>query len=175
MTFLKRGLIAKLVFLLVAGSALAENRQNSLFKRLNRPATVAGHNSPSAFAKYLNKENEQKTVLAPSKEGSDPFEADVWVFFFQNEAEVRSMPKLIQEVYDAIPQKDADHTVSSYIEFELSNGNSKAASFHIIENYEGDSDETIACKAAVAVYSGVSGNTYSFDRRKRAKECEGLK
>lgn len=175
MNFLKCGLLAKFVFLIVASSALAENRQDSLFKRLNRPATVAGHNSPSAFAKYLNKENEQKTVLAPSKEGSDPFEADVWVLFFQNEAEVRSMPKLVQEVYDAIPQKYTDRPASRYIEFKLSNGDSKAASFHIIENYEGDSDETIACKAAVAVYSGVSGNTYSFDRRKRANECEGLK
>lgn len=173
MNFLKCGLVAKFVFLIVASSALAENRQDSLFKRLNRPATVAGHNSPSAFAKYLDKENEQKNVLVPSKEGSDPFEADVWVLFFQSEAEVHAMPKLIQDVYDAIP-KGTGRPASKYIEFQLSSGGPKAASFHFLEHYGTDSEDVVACKAAVAVFSGVIGSTNSHDRKNLTKKCESL-
>lgn len=171
--FLKRGLVAKFVFLVAASSALAENRQDTLFKRLNRPATVAGHNSPSTFAIYLDQVNERKTVLVPSKEGSNPIEADVWVLFFQNEAEVDAMPKLIKDVYNAIP-KGTGRPASKYIEFQLSSGGPKAASFHFLEHYGTDSEDVVACKAAVAVYSGVIGSTNSHDRKNLTKKCESL-
>ncbi len=172
-SLLKCGLVAKCVCLFAVGSVQAENRQQSLVEKLGRPATVAGHNSPSAFVKYLNKENEQKTVLVPSREGSDPFEADVWVLFFQNEAEVRSMPKLIREIYDAIP-KVSERPAARYIEFQLSIGTPKAASFHFFENYGNVSEDIVACKAAIAVYSSVVRNSNSQDRKTRTEECETL-
>lgn len=149
---------------------LAGDRQDSLFARLERPATVAGHNSPEAFAKYLDKVNENLSVLAPSAEGSDPFEADVWVLFFKNESEINSMPSVIKDLYAAIPKVN-ESAASRYIEFQLSKGGPKAASFHFLDNYGKDSDEVIACKAAVAVYSGVLGNTSTLDRKKLTASC----
>lgn len=100
-------------------------------------------------------------------------DADVWVLFFQNEDEVRLMPEIIQDVYDAMP-KEIERPASRYVEFQLSTGGPKAASFHLLENYETTNENVIACKAAVAVYSGVIGNSDSGDRKKRTKECESL-
>lgn len=150
---------------------LAEDRQDSLFAKLGRPATVAGHNSPEAFAKYLDEVNERMTVLVPSAAGSVPFEADVWVLFFRNETEISSMPSIIQELY-AVTPKVTKNPASSYIEFQLSNGGPKAASFHFLENYGEDSEEVIACKAAVAVFSGVIGNISTSERRELTSNCD---
>ncbi len=169
---LKRGFLAKLL-ILAACSAAAEDRHDSLFDRLGRTATVASHNSPSSFASYLDKENEKKTVLVPSQEGFKPSEADVWVLFFQNEDEVSLMPEIIQDLYDAMP-KVIERPASRYVEFQLSTGGPKAASFHFLENYKTTNENVIACKAAVAVYSGVIRDSNSSGSKKRTKQCESL-
>lgn len=172
MGFLKHGTLATYLILL-GSSVLSEDRQDSLFARLERPATVAAHHSPSSFAKYLDKVNERETVLVPSKEGSAAFEADVWILFFEDESEIGSMPEIIQEIYAAMPKFD-DNAVSQYVEFELSEGGPKAASFHFLDRYSTDSEEVIACKAAIDVYSGVKGEMDIAKRKDLTAQCNNV-
>lgn len=159
-------------FLIVFGNTgIAENRSSALFAKLDRPAVFAGHNTPLSFTKFLNKLNEQETVLVPAEVGTDPYSADVWLLFFRNERDIRFMPRIVQDVYAAL-QSTSEDPVSRYVEFHLRDGTQKAASFHFLENYSTDNEEVIACKAAVAVYSAVIGNSNQSERKSLTKQCE---
>ncbi|MFY0682858.1 MAG: hypothetical protein JXR13_20010 [Thalassovita sp.] len=172
MNYLKCGSLANLLIFL-AGNLMAENQQDSFFSRLERPATVSSLNVPKAIGKHLDKLNEPMTVLVPSATDSDPFEADVWLLFFRNESEISSMPSIIQDIHAATP-KLVEKPASRYVEFQLSVGGPKVASFHFVENYGTDSEEVIACKAAVAVYSGVIGNKNISERNRLIDNCDKL-
>lgn len=172
MNFLKFGMWLP-ILTFFASAVAAENRSDSLFSRLDRPATIIAHNAPSSFGKSLDIINRNELVFVPPSEGSPPLQSDVWVVFVQNEAEIASLQPIFKELYHALPDM-GEKAASGYMEFKLSSGEPKAASFHFVEKYGTDAEEIVACKAAVAVYSGVTGNTNALDAKKLSKECESL-
>ncbi|WP_412550269.1 hypothetical protein [Shimia sp. MIT910701] len=169
MNYRKCGTLASLL-MFFGGCVLAEDRQDSLFERLERPATIIAHNAPNSFGKSLDVLNQKELVFVPPTEGQEPLKADVWVVFVENESEVASLQEIFQELYRALPEMNEKST-SGYLEFQLSSGEPKAASFHFVDRYATENERVISCKAAVAVYLGVVGNTSSLDSQSLTQYC----
>ena len=158
-----------LSFALLPHDVSAELRPDSLYVRLNRPATVAMHNPPSSFLQSLDRLNQNTKVLAPLVRTGSPFHADVWIIFLEDEEEIGSLPEIIQSVFRALP-KHGGFSASRYIEFETEDGVPKAASFQFLGRYKNSDRKTAACRAAVAVYTGVYG-LFNDARAQLVKSC----
>lgn len=146
---------------------------NSIYHRIGEPLTVSVYNPPVHFWEALDKLNSKELVLKNWSLLNSPWEADVWVFFVSDAAELQNHQPMVSQLYTKASGQNTG-SVSYYIEFELEGAIAKAASFQILDNFGSISEAQLSCRAALAVYGATSGLLEGEERAALSQACNKL-
>lgn len=154
-------------------SSVAQAEFPRLYTERSEPLSIFISNPPEGFVLDLNTLNEEvERVFKPQETGSEPSEADIWVFFLASESDVADMHHLPRQAYE-LRHPTEEKPQSRYIEFTSEDGRKKGISYQFFENYDlgGGTEREFACRAAIDVFDAVSGVLSHEDLKRFEARC----